>query len=98
MGMREDFINFVDGGSPVPYYVDNATYAYKPSIVHDVFEHDFKIFYKSYGKYYVGVGFSQFVRPIHAKDFKTMKQIKESSTYKDNTNKCQQLKQLVFDL
>jgi hypothetical protein len=97
MGLNEDFRLFVDGGSPVPYYVDGAVYVIKPTVIQEVFEYQLKIFYRSFNEYSVGVPFSQFVRPISASDFKLMKQLKEDSQYKNNTNKVVHLKQLVFD-
>lgn len=94
MSLYKDFVNFVDGNSPVPYHVDGAKYVYKPNITSEVFEYEFKIFYKSYNKYYVGVAFSQFVRPISASDFNLIKKLKaDSCTY----SRVVKAKQLVFN-
>jgi len=94
MSAYTDFVAFVDGGSIVPYFVTGAKYVQKPNNVHTHFSYDFKDYYKSYNSYYVGVGFSQFVRPIHAKDFQTMFNLyeeREKLSVKKHT-------QLVFDL
>ena len=92
MSLSQDFVNFIDGGCPVPYHMDGAKYVYKPNIINDIFEYEFKIYYKSYNRYFVGIASSQFVRPIFASDFKLMKQIKEDSIYKN----ARKFKQLCF--
>ena len=94
MGAYEDFVAFVDSGSGVPYYVTNAKYVYKPNIFSFTFTYDFKIYYKSYNNYYVGVPFSDFVRSINAQDFNVMKEL-----YELRENESVKVKtQLVFDL
>ena len=93
MSLSQDFINFIDGGCPVPYHMDGVKYVYKPNIVDEVFDYEFKIYYRSYDRYFVGIASSQFVRPIHARDFKLMRKIKEDSTY----TKTKKFKQLCFD-
>jgi len=92
--MYKDFIAFVDGGSRVPYYMDNCTYYPRPQNIKEVFEYEQKTYYKTSRNYYVGVAFSQFVREITAQDYKTIQKLKnDSCTYEDKSKK---LKQLVF--
>lgn len=77
MSAYKDFVAFVDSGSKVPYFVNDCKYVMKPNIISIQFNYDFKTFYKSYNKYYVGVAFSQFVRHITAQDFKMMQELYE---------------------
>lgn len=71
--MHKDFVAFVDGGSKVPYFVDGAKYCIKPNVFSEMFTYSMKEYYKSYNSYYVGVGFSKFVRPILPSDYKMIK-------------------------
>lgn len=73
--MFKDYVAFVDGGSVVPYFVDGAKYTIKPNVYSEYFEYGMKEFYKSFNNYYVGIGSSKFVRPIHAGDFKRVKEL-----------------------
>ena len=93
MSAYKEFIVFVDSGSKVPYFVNNVKYVYKPNVISTQFTYDFKLYYKSYNNYYVGVPFSKFVRPITAQDFKMMKELYELR----NSEAVKLHHQLVFD-
>ncbi len=93
MSAYREFVAFVDSGSKVPYYMNNCKYVTKPNVISVQFTYDFKIFYKSYNSYYVGVPFSKFVRHITRQDFYIMKDL-----YEIRNNEVVKLhKQLVFD-
>jgi hypothetical protein len=94
MGMYEDFVNFVDGGSYVPYFQDNCKYSYLPNIISSKFDYEFKTYYKSCNKYFVGVPFSKFVREIRASDFHHMFNLYEIKNKKIEFDKKK--KQLIF--
>lgn len=94
MSAYKDFIAFVDSGSKVPYFMTDCKYVMKPNIISIEFQYDFKTFYKSYNKYYVGVAFSKFVRPITAQDFKMMLELHEVR----NAEITKLHMQLAFDL
>lgn len=92
MSVYEDFVHFVDDGSKVPYFMNDVKFTVKPKIIHHQFEYEFKIFYKSFNSYYVGVDFSQFVRSIRSSDFKMMLEL-----YEQKNITMSKAKQLVFD-
>ncbi len=94
MSCYEDFAMFVDGNSKVPYFVKEAKYVQKPNIISCQFEYDFKIYYKSYNRYYVGIACNRFVRPITAQDFNTIKSLVENRNKENISTKLQ----LCFEL
>lgn len=69
MGFNNDLINFLDGNTLVPYYTKDCTYYIKHKVFEDYFEHEFKIYYKNCGRYFVGIHSSQLVRKISAQDY-----------------------------
>ncbi|MFA6195644.1 MAG: hypothetical protein WC656_03255 [Sulfurimonas sp.] len=93
MSLYSDYVAFVDGGSLVKYFDDSATYYPIPQTITMQFEYEFKIYYKSYHKYYVGISCNQFVREIHAKEFKMMLDLAE----KRETSNIKTRLKLSFD-
>jgi len=78
---NRDYISFLDGGSKVPYYQDEAKYFPIPKNIEKILNYDNKIYYKKSHSYYVGIVLSDFVRLITAQDFhyieNEIKKIKE---------------------
>lgn len=66
----QDYLSFLDGGSKVPYHVDNVPYFTKPYNIDEEIELDNKIYMRSSNRYFVGIITSQLVRQIFASDFK----------------------------
>lgn len=77
MSLYSDFVAFVDGGSKVKYFDDSATYFPKPQTIIKQFEYEFKIYYKTPHRYFVGIACNQFVKEIHAKEFNMMLELAE---------------------
>lgn len=82
MGFNNDLINFLDGGTRVPYYVKDCKYYIKHTVKEDYFEHEFKIYYKNCGRYFVGIHSSQLVRKISAQDYNLVLEDKTSAIYR----------------
>lgn len=96
MTADKDFISFVDSGSKVPYFSTNGKYTTKPNVISIQFDYEFKTYYKSYNHYFVGVGFSRFVRFIYPDEFKMMLALfNERESLKE---KLTERVQLVFEL
>ncbi|NCO01409.1 MAG: hypothetical protein GW906_06245 [Epsilonproteobacteria bacterium] len=91
--MYSDFVAFVDGGSIVPYFMDDCVYIPTPALITFKFEYDFKIYYKSYNRYFVGIHCSKTVREIHAGDFKRVFALYEDRNKEKLSTRFQQ----VFD-
>lgn len=75
MSLYSDFINFVDGGSKVKYFVDGGVYRPLPLNIDEKFEFDFKQYYKSSDGCFVGIASYGFVRKIFISDYKKMKSL-----------------------
>lgn len=61
--------SFIDGGTRVPYYVEDCHYYVKHDIKEDYFEHEFKIYYKNCNRYFIGIKSNDLVRQITAQDY-----------------------------
>jgi len=77
MSLYLDFVAFVDSGSKVKYFDDSAKYYPTPITITKQFEYEFKIYYKCFNRYYIGVSFNNWVRKIHAKEFYMMLELAE---------------------
>lgn len=60
---------FLDGSNSPDYFVLNEKYYIEHKIKEDYFEFEFKFYYKNCGRYFVGIGSSNYVRKIHPQDF-----------------------------
>ncbi|MDT8339114.1 MAG: hypothetical protein RQ763_07935 [Sulfurimonas sp.] len=79
MSLYNDYINFLDSGTKVPYFVHNVSYYVKHSIQEDYFEHEFKLYYKNCNRYFVGIHSEDLVRKISAKEYKEVLQDKKEA-------------------
>ena len=90
MSLQDDLVTFLDGGSVIPFYGEYK-YIPKPNHIDELVEYQFKRYYRSYNKYFVGSPSSSFVRLISAKDFKLIKSLKEKENSVKNVSKKIQL-------
>jgi len=67
---------FIDNEHTPDYFVQDEKYYIKHTIQEEYMEHEFKIYYKNNGRYFVGIGASQFVRKITPQDFKRVQELK----------------------
>ena len=78
----------------VPYHQSNAGYSLIPHDIIETIEFDYKLYYKTSTKYYVGTRLSKYVRSITAQDYKY---IKSRVTEEEEKNKVSSKGQLFFD-
>lgn len=67
---------FIDNSHTPDYFVQDEKYYIKHTVQEEYFEFEFKLYYKNNGRYFVGIGASQFVRKITAQDFQRVKELK----------------------
>jgi len=98
---NKDYILFLDGGSLVPYHMDNCTYVPYPNTkVIEELELDYKFYIKTSIGYFVGTNASNYVRKIHPSDFKLVKnqiKINKEKEKVEDRNKVLIKTQLVMD-
>lgn len=70
MSLYSDFVAFLDAGAVVPYFFDGAHYIPKPELIHEELRFDFKVYFRSFNRYFVGIDGRLLVREITAQDYK----------------------------
>lgn len=67
---NNDLNSFLDGGSKVPFRMNEGKYIPTPSSIIETLEFDNKLYYNSHSGYFVGTRLSTVVRSITPQDYR----------------------------